>query len=251
MSGELRYAAEWLADVRAEWGKTWSVWVPALWLLAGVLISLVTSTALANDFVHGISVGELPRTARMPVVDAFGPSVSFAQVAVAGFAIHLVTPEYASGSVASTLIAQPRRWVVVTAKGFVAGVIGFALGALTGPIAGWADSWVLGSAQGEPLSFGVAGLGMGIVFASAAAIGIALSFVLRSAVGALSAGFVLLVVTLAAPTSLGRWLPGQAGVAVVQDLAAGQFPWEGLTVLAVWMLVLGVASCWLVAHRDA
>jgi ABC-2 type transport system permease protein len=251
MSGELRYAGQWLADVRAEWGKTWSVWVPALWLLASVLISLVTSTTLANDFVHGISLGDLPRTARMPGVDAFRPSVSFAQVAVAGFAIHLVTPEYASGSISSTFVAQPRRWVVVTAKGFIAGVIGFALGALTGPIAGWADSWVLGSAQGEPLSVAVAGLGMGLVFGSAAVIGIALSFVLRSAVGALSAGFVLLVVTLAAPTSLGRWLPGQAGVAVVGDLAAGRFPWEGVTVLAVWMLLLGVVSCWLVARRDA
>lgn len=238
------------AAVRAEWGKTWSVPVPALWLGAAAVIALVTAMTLANDVVHAVSTGELPPDSRTPVADVLGPVVSFAQIAVAGFALHLVTPEYAAGSIGQAFLAAPRRWVVVTAKTVVAGAVAGTLGAVLGPVSVTMAHAVLGDHAGEPVPLVQASAGAAGVFTAAALIAVGLGFLCRSAVEALSAAFLLLVVTLAAPGTSGRWLPGLAGAALVDgtpDLA----PVLAAAVLAAWSAVtLGVAV-WTVTRRDA
>jgi ABC-2 type transport system permease protein len=225
------------AVVRAEWGKAWSVPEPGLWLGAATAIALATALTLANDVVHAVSTGELPPGTQVPVTDILGPVVSFAQIAVAGFALHLVTPEYAAGSVGPTFLATPRRWVVVT-------------GAVLGPASALVARTVLGDHAGAPVPLAEASAGAAGVFAAAAVIAVGLGFLCRSAVGALSAAFVLLVVTLVAPAAAGRWLPGPAGAAFVDGAADLSRP-LALVVLAAWSVAALGAAVWTVARRDA
>ncbi len=243
--GELR------RGLLAEWGKAWSVRVPTLWLLGTVLICVVTAASLANDFVHGIAVGERPSGALMPVLDALGPTVGFAQIAVAAYAIALVTPEYASRSIGPTLAAQPRRWVVVAAKAATAVLTAGALGAVLGPLIDVAIVAVLGDARGAPYPLAAASVGTAVVFGGAALTGVGLAFLTRSAVGALCLGFVLLVVTLAAPASIGRWLPGPAGAGWLDGLSVGHGYAGGLLVLVAWCSALVLAAAWCVHRHDA
>jgi hypothetical protein len=238
------------AVVRAEWGKVWSVPSAALWLGIAVAIALVTAMTLANDVVHAVSTGELPPSSRVPVTDVLGPVVSFAQIAVAGFALHLVTPEYAAGSIGPVFLATPRRWVVVIAKTVVAGAVAATLGAVLGPVSAVLAETVLAGHAGAPVSPAEAAAGTAGVFAAAAVIAVGLGFLCRSAVGALSAAFVLLVVTLAAPDAAGRWLPGPAGAAFVDGAADLSRP-LALAVLAAWSAATLDAAVWTVARRDA
>lgn len=239
------------SNLNAEWGKSWSVRVPSLWLLACGLICLGTAASLANDFVHSISTGEEPLSARLPVIDALSAAVTFAQVAAIGFGIHLVTPEYASSSIGPTFMAQPRRWVVVVAKALAAAVSAGVLGLATGTATATGIELVLGDAVGPRVGLVTAGLGTAAIFACAAVVGVALAFLLRSAVGALCAGFVLLVVTVAAPDSVNGWLPGPAQAAWLVSLAAGDMRLSGIAVLSAWTAGLLVAAVCLVRRRDA
>jgi ABC-2 type transport system permease protein len=239
------------SNLRAEWGKVWSVRGPSLWLVGALLMCLVTAWSLANDFVHSISTGEQPPGAQLPVIDALGPAVTFAQVAVVGFAMHLVTPEYASGSIGPTFLSQPRRWVVVAAKALtaagVAAVVGLAVGALTA----WGIELVLGDALGARIGLAPAGVGTAVVFGCAAIVGVGLAFVLRSAVGALSTGFLLLIVTLAAPGPVDHWLPGPAQASWLTDLTSSEVSARPIAVLLAWTSVVLVTSVWLARRRDA
>ncbi|MFD2795644.1 hypothetical protein ACFS27_18940 [Promicromonospora vindobonensis] len=238
------------AVVRAEWGKAWSVPAAVLWLGAASVIALVTAMTLANDVVHAVSTGELPPGSIVPVRDVLGPVVSFAQIAVAGFALHLVTPEYAAGSIGPAFLATPRRSVVVAAKTAVAGTVAATLGAVLGPVSAQLAELVLGDHAGEPVPLVQASAGAAGVFAAAALIAVGLGFLCRSAVGALSAAFVLLVVTLAAPGSAGRWLPGPAGATLVDGTADLSRP-LALAVLAAWSAVTLGLAVWTVTRRDA
>ncbi|MCW2549714.1 MAG: hypothetical protein JWN96_4174 [Mycobacterium sp.] len=237
-------------NLRAEWGKAWSVRAPAAWLGCVVAICGITAASLANDFVHGISTGEVPKGARMPMIDALGPAVSFAQIAVAAYAIHLVTPEYASRSIDATFLAQPRRWVVVVTKAAVGACTVLLLGIALGLMCRRGIELVLGGSLGDSVSGVAAAAGVGGVFFAAAGMGVALAFLLRSAVGALCVSVLLLVVTLATPQSVGRWLPGPAGAAWVDDLAVGSTHPDDLGVLMGWTFALLGIAIWSVRRRD-
>lgn len=238
------------AVVRSEWGKAWSVPSAVLWLGIAVVIALLTAMTLANDVVHAVSTGELPPGTRTPVSDILGPVVSFAQIAVAGFALHLVTPEYAAGSIGPVFLATPRRWMVVAAKTAVAGAVAATLGAVLGPVSVLLADMVLGRHAGAPVPLVEASAGAAGVFAAAALVAVGLGFLCRGAVGALSAASVLLVVTLAAPGAVGRWLPGPAGAAFVDGTADLSRP-LALAVLAAWSVATLGLAVWTVTRRDA
>jgi ABC-2 type transport system permease protein len=243
--------AELRRNLNAEWGKSWSIRVPSLWLVACGLICLVTAIALANDFVHSISTGEESPNARMPVIDALGSAVTFAQIAGIGFGIHLVTPELASGSIGPTFMAQPRRWVVIVAKALTGAVSAGFLGLATGALAARGIEFVLDAAVGPSTGLVTAGIGTAVIFACSAVVGVSLAFLFRSAVGALCAGFALLVVTVATPEPVDGWLPGPAQASWFADLTAGHMNLRGIEVLLIWTSGLLVIAMWVVRRRDA
>lgn len=238
--------------VSAEWGKTWSVRAPWACLLAAAALVLVTATSLANDFVHGLGTGERPPGATMPLADAVGPAMQFGQLVFATFALQLITAEYSTGSISATLRAQPRRHLVVLSKAAIAAACGLVVGALLGALSDWTSRLVLGdlaATGGQPLVEVAARSGS--LLALVAVLVVGLGAVLRSAVGTLAAATVVLLATLALPSSSGRWAPGQAGATWLSGASDPYPAVVGLLVVTVWAAAVLVAALLLVERRDA
>lgn len=238
--------------LRAEWGKTWSV--RSSWLtVVGVLV-VVSGAALtlANDYVHGISLGEHEATALVPAVGATAPAAQFGLVVFAAFAMLLITSEYSSGSIRSTFLAEPRRTLVVTGKACIAAVVGLFVGTVAGAAGLSLATAALGAhaapAQ-EPLL--VTSLRVGLVFATSAVLVMGLGVLVRSSVGTLVVALAILVGTAVLPGSVNVWTPGGAtGEFVLADDAA--YPAAtGLLVDAVWAIAVFGAAVWSLRRRDA
>lgn len=238
--------------LRAEWGKSFSIPSPSLCLIGTVLLVVATAASLGTDFVHGISTGEHPGHAMMRTIDALGPAVQFGLLAFAAFAMVLITSEYATGSIRSTFQAQPRRAVVLASKTIVGAVVGFVTGCITGGLGLAAGHLaLLGHAApfAEPPAVTV--LRVGVLFAAAAVLVVAIGAILRSAVGTLAVGVVLLVGMLALPSSVSVWTP--AGGAA-QFVTAGNVDYPsgvGLLIVLAWAAATYALAFVLLQRRDA
>ncbi|MCK9793136.1 hypothetical protein M1843_05165 [Isoptericola sp. 4D.3] len=240
-----------VALVRSEWGKAWSVRAPAACLAGAVLLAAATAFTLANDQVRAMQTGELPLGTPVGVPEVLASAVAFAQVVVVLAALQLVTPEYASGQIAITFLSHPRRWVVMLTKTAVAGALGALAGLLSGPLCVAATELVLGDAPRVTVPATEAAVVTAGAFACAAMIAVALGFLTRSGVAALSTAFVLLVLTLAAPAATGQVFPGVAGGALVSGTGDPYTRGVALLVLLAWVAASVGAAVVSVERRDA
>lgn len=237
--------------VASEWGKTWSVRSPWACLAGTAALVAVTALSLANDFVHGTTIGEQPPGALMPLAEAVGPALQLGQLIFAAFALQLITAEYSTGAIRATLQAQPRRHLVLIAKALIAGVCGALAGAVLGAAAAWGSDLVLGP---HAASGGVTTAGLTVRSAAllslVAVLVVGLGAALRSAVGTLAAASALLLATLALPSRIGEWFPGQAGASLLSDPSAAATG-QALVVLAVWTAAVFTLGLWIMKRRDA
>ncbi|MUL43894.1 hypothetical protein FZ103_22480 [Streptomonospora sp. PA3] len=241
-----------LRTLHSEWGKTWSVRAPWICLAATVVLVLATASSLANDFLHGASIGEVPEGATMPLMDAVGPALLLGQVGFAAFAMLLVTSEYSTGEIRSTLRARPDRGTVVAAKGAIAAASGAAVGAVSGAGAALVARLVLGDALAEPPApYLEVALRSAALLAVAGVLVVAVGTLLRSAAATLSAAFVLLLGTLVLPAGASRWFPGEAASTLLSGDGDPYTAPVGLLVVAAWAAVLLGLALWTIQRRDA
>lgn len=237
--------------LRAEWGKTWSVRAPSACLVATALVVLVTSSSLANDFIVSVERGELPPGATSPAVDSVLGALQVGQLVIAAFALQLICAEYSTGLVGATLMAQPRRHVVLVAKSMVAALCGATLGVVLGGLAAASSSAILGDRLAPGPSAALVAGRTAMLFALVAVLVIGLGAAVRSAVGTLASAAAVLVGTLGLPGAVGRYAPGQAGAALLEGGGDPYPPAVGAVVLAVWAVAAVAAGGWLMHHRDA
>jgi ABC-2 type transport system permease protein len=237
--------------LRSEWTKL-RTQPSALWSLLSAVILIVAFGILYS----------LLREARPPhgaaAIASFDPTaislsgVQLAQIAVGVLGVLLVTSEYATGLIRTTLAAVPRRLPVLWAKAAVltAAVVTVSLPAAF--VAFMAGQSILGRQHlavslsqhgvaraviGSALYLGVAGL-----------IGLGLGTLLRSAAGGIAALFGLLfAVQLVAGFLPGSWaqdvakyVPATAGQAVtaVRPDPTSLPPWTGFGVFCLYAAVL-------------
>jgi ABC-2 type transport system permease protein len=192
-------------SIAAEWTKLYSLRSTGWHLLASVvLMAIATYQAAANH--SGTSSGS-PVEVGEPVVSA----VVVVMLLVVSLAMSVVTSEYATGSIGTTLLAVPVRRRVVLAKVVVVAatttmlavaltVVGVAVAASSLPVPSRFD---LGS-----VLFTGAVITCYLVVASLFTVGVAL--VMRSAVGTLVVTALLL---LGLPAALGdSFTPGGSGL---------------------------------------
>ncbi|MDP3892185.1 MAG: hypothetical protein Q8Q44_13235, partial [Nocardioides sp.] len=108
--------------LHSEWIKLWSLrstyWAMLATLAAMVLIAVMLGAAsLVDDTAAGPD-------GRM----AIGMGYSFAQVVVAVLGVLIITGEYTTGMIRSTVAAVPTRLPALTAKAVLVAVTGFVLG---------------------------------------------------------------------------------------------------------------------------
>ncbi|MDO4901157.1 ABC transporter permease subunit [Actinomyces sp.] len=153
---------------------------------AGAAIGFAASPELAEDAKHAIVFGS-----------------SFGQIVVAVLGALIITGEYTSGQIRSTLAAVPHRSRVLGAKAIVAGTLAFCIGAVS-ILLSWAVSAPFMHAHAGSLTdmhyLGYV-WGTGLSFVVIALMALGLGFLMRSTAGSITVVMTLLFV-LTVPLSL-------------------------------------------------
>jgi ABC-2 type transport system permease protein len=249
--------------VRSEWTK-FRTQPSAAW-------SLLTAVAFVVGFGVLYSLIRVTRPPHTPAeVASFDPTavglagVQLAQVAVGVLGVLLVTSEYATGMIRTTMVAVPRRLPVLWGKAVVL--------ALTAPLvfvpAAFATFLVsqsvlsrehLATTLDQP---GVARavLGSALYLTAVGLLGLGLGALLRNTAGATASLFGVLfglqIVVGFLPATLAdkvsRYLPTPAGVAVtnVRSDPASLAPWAGFGLFCLYTAILLGLAAWRLRRRD-
>jgi ABC-2 type transport system permease protein len=241
--------------LRSEWTKLRTVrstvWTPLVMatLTVGIAVFVGATNSLQPD--DTILGGGLTGAA-------------LGQLAAACFGVLVMSAEYSTGLIRTTLVACPRRGTVLAAKAVVTAVVPFVVGLLAGALAYQVGSVMLsgqGYAAGEPMP---ALLGVAVSFSAAGLLGLTAATILRHAAGAITAVIgVILLPSLLGPLlgSWQRWLVGATPLAALQKLSqtadatpavAGSLgAWPTLWLVCASTAGALLAGGWLLRRRDA
>jgi len=249
--------------IRSEWTKFWSV-RSTPWSLGITVLAVIGVCLLATGVATGGAHDNVPDPTRRSLTGMF-----LGQFAIGVLGVLVMSAEYGTGSIRSTLAAIPRRPLVLGAKaavfGFVALVVGqvlsfaaFFLGQAMLP------STVYRATLGQPgVTRAVVGSGLFLCVLGLLALGLAT--VIRHTAGAIAAYagllLVLPLIVQALPNSLvhaiTRYLPEAIGLTILSTRTspfAGTpifSPWTGLAVLVAYAAGLLMFGGWLMVRRDA
>lgn len=251
--------------LRCEWTKIWSVrstaWSLAILVIGGIGLSTLIADVMA---AHWNTLSAANRQA-ITVKGAFGPGLSFAQLPLCVLGVLVITNEYTTGMIRSSLLAVPRRTPLLAAKATVFAVIVFAAGELLAfasvPIA----QAIIGSRVPEPVSDPAtlrAAFGAGLYLAVLGLFSLAVGALVRHTGAAITAVIVIFVafgdLSQLLPGTTGRhinaYMPANAGILVTharQQAADLLSPWQGFGVLCLWTAILLAAAGFVLTRRDA
>jgi ABC-2 type transport system permease protein len=238
----------------------------SLLVMAGISIGLMSLIAWATmnrwprlDRVEQLSL------AQNPLEIIVVRPVFVCQLVVAVLGVMVISAEYTTGMIRSTLQSQPRRLTVLLAKIVVFGTLMLVVGELLSVAAFVAGRPIIAThipvALGDP---GVARavVGAGLYIAVLGLFSLASGAILRHTAGAITAviGIILILSNLTGllPDSWGHhinaWMPTNAGVLIMQPHQAPDdllSPWQGLAVFAGWTAQLLIVAAVLFTRRDA
>jgi ABC-2 type transport system permease protein len=231
--------------------------------------SLLAAAAMIVGFGMLYAMVRVSRPPADPAsFDATGAAlagVQLAQIAVGVLGALVITGEYATGSIRTTLTAVPRRTRVLLAKAAVVAAVTFAV-SLPGAFAAFLVGQRILAPQHLDASLGQPGvlravIGSALYLTLVALLGLGLGVLLRSTAGAIAALFGLLfglqMVAGLLPASVAddvnRYLPAPAGLAVTFDGRdpSSLPPWTGLAVFALYTVALLALGAWRLRRADA
>lgn len=246
--------------VAAEWTKLWSIRAPYACLLVGLALTVIFTFYYA-------SLARIHDKPLQALGNAPAASAVLGQFVVVVLAMTMVTGEYATGSVRTSLLWVPVRDRMQSAKSLVAAAVAFVAGVVfavlgmavaQGPFRGHAR---FDAAEALSQIFA-----MGLYYALIAVLAVGVSFALRTAAGSLSALFVLLYALPGLCNALGGpfllacddYLPQTAGgyfmLADGAGSGAGDAPYPppvAIVILTAWALTAHLAGRGVLRRRDA
>jgi ABC-type transport system involved in multi-copper enzyme maturation permease subunit len=187
------------------------------------------------------------------------------QLVVAVLGVMVISAEYTTGMIRSTLQAQPRRLTVLIAKVAVFATLMLVVGELLSFAAFFIGRPII--AGHVPVSLSDPGVtrsvvGAGLYLAVLGLFALAFGAILRHTAGAITAvlGIVLILSNLTAllPDSWGKhinaWMPTNAGQLIMQPASGPDdllSAWQGFAVFAGWTALLLSVAAVLFVRRDA
>ncbi|MEU8590063.1 ABC transporter permease [Streptomyces sp. NPDC048664] len=251
--------------IHSEWIKLWSL-RSSLFTLPAAVVAMVGLGCLLSYFTAA-RWDDLPPQERL----AFDPTLVslrgmyLAQLAVGVLGVVVVSGEYATGMMRSSLAAVPRRLPVLWAKALVYTAVTWVLMTAASLGAFLAGQAAL-SGHGLSTSLGSPGvlravLGAGLYLTAVGLLGVAFGALIRSTAGGIATLFgLLLVLPLLAQALPSSWLdevnpylPNMAGQSVVHvhqephTLA----PWPGFALFCGYALAVLAAAAVALKRRDA
>ena len=269
-AGGLAYRTRRPAAARllaSEWTKIRSV-RSTVWSLAILVVAAIG----LNTLIVGLGIANWNTTSAATrhsyLADPTGflaAALGIAQIPLCVLAVLVITSEYSTGMIRSSILAVPRRIPMLAAKAAVIGMLAFAAGEVVAfasfliaePIIGHRIPESLGD-----LSTVRAVTGVGLYLTVVALFAFAIGAIVRHTGGAITAVVGLIVVA----RTLGGLLPGNAGQHVDAYLPANAgllithahqesthllSPWQGFGVFCLWTAMLLAVAGFLLARRDA
>ncbi|MGP3980977.1 ABC transporter permease [Streptomyces sp. KR80] len=250
--------------LQSEWTKIRSVqstlWTLSLALVVtlalGALISIVTRNTFEDLSVRDQAAFDATR-------------VSFAgmglgQLAMIVFGVLVISNEYSTGMIRTSLAAVPQRGTFLFSKIAIASSLALLVGVVTSFGAFFLGQALLGEHRASLGDSGVlrAVFGGGLYMGLIAMFSMGVAAMLRSpmlSLGVLMPFFFIISNILGnvdATRKAGQYLPDQAGSHVMQvvappDDAAPYGPWGGLAIMAAWVAAALVGGYVVIKRRDA
>ncbi len=263
--------------LRSEWIKLRTL-RSTLWCYLIIIVITIGLGFLLAGTVNLDSSGTMDHASQQSLwLQVATLGIGFSQLVAAVLGALMITGEYGTGMIRSTLTAVPRRWPALTAKAIVFGLTTFVIGLVS--IIGTALLTApLLPSKGIHPDFGDPAVWWGLVggagyLALIGLLSLSIGAIIRNSAGGIAASLGLVLVLpavlsiLAAVTradwarNLGTFLPGDAGgrmyaytSGTTAQAAAGTIvlePWQGLLVLIGWVVVLFAAAVVLLKRRDA
>jgi hypothetical protein len=259
------YRAASFADVvRSEWTKARTVpstiWTLITVTVLGIGLSALISSLAANHYAKNPS-----SHANWDPTSISNAGFGIAQLAIGVLGVLLITSEYSSGAIGSTLAAVPRRGRVFGAKSIVIVVLSFVVVEVLAFVAFFIGQALI-SGHAPTATLGQTGvvralIGAGLYGALLGMMGLALGTLIRIAAGAIAVLvailFVLPGIAAALPASIEHtvqeYWPTQAGgqVTTVVHTANTLSPWAGFGVFLLFVAVISSVAFALLNRRDA
>ncbi len=253
--------------VRAEWTKLWSV-RSTLWTLLVLIVVTVGFAALATwGTMQGVKAGGENAPPPFDSTSLTLAGLTFGQLAAAVLGAMVISSEYTTGGIRTTLTAVPGRLRLLLAKAIVFVTVIFVVGLITCFASFFVgQSFLLPDYQvslGDP---GVtrAVVGGALYLAGSGMFGFAVGALVRQTAGAITAAVALLLVlpplTFLLPGSWGdtvsEHFTSNAGQQITSATQAGTDPtvlgpWEGYGWFTLEWVVLLVVAAVLMRRRDA
>ncbi|MEU6954641.1 ABC transporter permease [Streptomyces sp. NPDC045714] len=238
----------------SEWTKLWTIRTPYVCLLAGLVVTSVFT------FYYG-SIARINDKPVQPVGNASVSSVILTQFALVILAMTMVTSEYSTSSVRTSLLWVPVRARVQLAKSLLSALVGFVT-AMVWAVLGIALAWgpFQGHAEFELPKVAYQAVAMGVYSALICVLTVGVSFALRTAAGAVAMIFFVvsalpsMLVGLGGPVllAINEYMPQTLGGYFMLGDGKAPFPDAvSLLILLVWAGAAQVAGLLVLRRRDA
>ena len=250
--------------LRSEWTKISSVrstaWSLAILIAVGIGLNILIAGVSAAHW-NTLSAADKQMLAAKGL---FGPGLTFAQLPVCVLGVLVITSEYTTGMIRSSMLAVPRRTPVLAAKAAVFGAVAFIAGELLAFVSFPIAQAIIGSrvheSLGDPATVRAA-VGVGLYLAALGLISFAIGVLVRHTAAAITAVVVILAalsnLTQLLPGTVGKhisaYMPANAGIAITdvhQQASQLLTPWQGFAVLCLWAAVLLAAATATLRRRD-
>ncbi|MET7604648.1 ABC transporter permease [Streptomyces avermitilis] len=250
--------------VRSEWTKIRSVastvWTLSLAVVVTIALGMLISALAGNEFD---SMDPKDRLSFDPTFISFA-GMSLGQLAMIVFGVLVVSNEYSTGMIRTSLAAVPQRGTFLFSKIAVAAGLALAVGIVTSFAAFFLGQAMLGSHKASISDAGVlrAVIGGGLYMTLIAMFSMGVAAMLRSpmlSLGILMPFFFLIsniLGNVSATKKIGRFLPDQAGSKIMQvvtplgdDTPYG--PWGGFGIMVLWVVLALAGGYVLLKRRDA
>lgn len=250
--------------IRSEWTKIRSVastvWTLSLAVVVTIALGMLISALARSEFDR---MSTQDRITFDPTFISFA-GMSLGQLAMIVFGVLVVSNEYSTGMIRTSLAAVPQRGTFLFAKLAVATVLGLVVSMATSFAAFFLGQAMLGEHRASLGDDGVlrAVIGGGLYMTLIAVFSMGVATMLRSpmlSLGILVPFFFLISSILGyvdATKDVVRFLPDHAGSRIMQvvppvgdDTPYG--PWGGLGIMVLWVLAALVGGYVLLKRRDA
>lgn len=260
--------------VKSEWIKLRSL-RSTMWALIITVVVMVGFSVLIAFVAHNFAVpraatpdGRPPsagmtNTEVVQLVNTIG--YHFAELVVAVLGVLLISGEYGTGMIRSTMAAVPKRIPALVAKYLVVGVTTFVVSLVAIAISYLVTKPILGR---DNLNAGLSGqtirvfLACALLLAMISLFALAIGALMRHSAGAISTvlGILLLLPIILGILSnfvswadnIAKWIPSSVAdrmIATTTD-SGDLTPLQGFGMLALYVVVLGIASAALLRRRD-